>query len=257
MCVCVCLWWGWWDGNLSTIYLSLCWGSLLLVIYLRPYMLWHWSCVALAICLSIYPSIYLFCMYLHLPWRYYESSLSIHPRLSLSLSLCIYSCFYLWDGYWIHQFYLSISCSIYFWHILVVFDSSISLSINLSLCLSLISAYILAQPVSTMVALSIDLSVCLSIYLSRPLPSPVNSWSTLIHLPIYLLWEDSESNLSIDHMSSWLCNMRWSTSLHLILESIHLHPLSALGLFWGTVYPSIHLCIYLFINPYLWEAICR
>ena len=165
MCVCVCLWWGWWDGNLSTIYLSLCWGSLLLVIYLRPYMLWHWSCVALAICLSIYPSIYLFCMYLHLPWRYYESSLSIHPRLSLSLSLCIYSCFYLWDGYWIHQFYLSISCSIYFWHILVVFDSSISLSINLSLCLSLISAYILAQPVSTMVALSIDLSVCLSIYL--------------------------------------------------------------------------------------------
>ena len=164
--------------------------------------------MALVVCcisyLSIYLPIHLSILHVSAPPLEILWEQSVHPStsLSLSLSLCIYSCFYLWDGYWIHQFYLSISCSIYFWHILVVFDSSISLSINLSLCLSLISAYILAQPVSTMVALSIDLSVCLSIYLSRPLPSPVNSWSTLIHLPIYLLWEDSESNLSIDHMSS-------------------------------------------------------
>ena len=255
MCVCVCLWWGWWDGNLSTIYLSLCWGSLLLVIYLRPYMLWHWSCVALAICLSIYPSIYLFCMYLHLPWRYYESSLSIHPRLSLSLFM--YILVFLSMRWVLDPPILSIHILFY---LLLTYSSSIrfiDLSIYQSISMPLTHICLYIGSACEYHGSTLHRSVCLSIYLFRPLPSPVNCWSTLIHLPIYLLWEDSESNLSIDHMSSWLCNMRWSTSLHLILESIHLHPLSALGLFWGTVYPSIHLCIYLLINPYLWEAICR
>ena len=163
MCVCVCLWWGWWDGNLSTIYLSLCWGSLLLVIYLRPYMLWHWSCVALAICLSIYPSIYLFCMYLHLPWRYYESSLSIHPRLSLSLFM--YILVFLSMRWVLDPPILSIHILFY---LLLTYSSSIrliDLSIYQSISMPLTHICLYIGSACEYHGSTLHRSVCLSIYL--------------------------------------------------------------------------------------------
>ena len=215
--------------------------------------------MALVVCcisyLSMYLPIHLSILHVSAPPLEILWEQSVHP--STSLSLFMYILVFLSMRWVLDPPILSIHILFY---LLLTYSSSIrfiDLSIYQSISMPLTHICLYIGSACEYHGSTLHRSVCLSIYLSRPLPSPVKSWSTLIHLPIYLLWEDSESNLSIDHMSSWLCNMRWSTSLHLILESIHLHPLSALGLFWGTVYPSIHLCIYLFINPYLWEAICR
>ena len=89
------------------------------------------------------------------------------------------------------------------------------------------------------------------------------SWSTL---SIYLLWEYSESNLSIDYSESNLSVDPYvqlilqyevggvsypyiypSTFLHVLLEFIHLPPSIYYWTILGVVYLSIHLCMYLLV----------
>ena len=164
--------------------------------------------MALVVCcisyLSIYLPIHLSILHVSAPPLEILWEQSVHPStsLSLSLSLFMYILVFLSMRWVLDPPILSIHILFY---LLLTYSSSIrliDLSIYQSISMPLTHICLYIGSACEYHGSTLHRSVCLSIYLFRPLPSPVNCWSTLIHLPIYLLWEDSESNLSIDHMSS-------------------------------------------------------